>query len=243
MNGARCRMQKHPAWRKIKKLSTKRLREESFCLMYHQNMAEDFLAKFTGNTNGAKLLRLFTFNAEELYTAAQAAKRSGATSRSLSKELVLLERLDLIKKVKVEIRTKQGSKSVEGKQKIDTWKFNADSKHAAAVKKFVHEVSPVQYDRVVRAIRKSGKPTAVILSGCFVGDPTRPADLIIAADTFNESRLEKAVKDLEPSVGREIRYAAFTTPEFRYRLTVQDRLLRDTLDFPHLILLDKTRLL
>ena len=76
-----------------------------------------------------------------------------------------------------------------------------------------------------------------------MGDPSRPADLLLAADGYNESRIEQAVRKLEPQIGREIRYAVFSTPEFRYRLTVHDRLIRDTLDFPHLILLDKTRLL
>mgnify|MGYP000556016575 CR=1 FL=1 len=62
-----------------------------------------------------------------------------------------------------------------------------------------------------------------------------------AADTLNERRLEVAVKELEPIFGHELRYAGFSTPEFRYRLTVQDRLLSDTLDFPHRILLDRTK--
>ena len=66
---------------------------------------------------------------------------------------------------------------------------------------------------------------------------------LLAADGLNEGRLERAIRTLEPEFGREIRYAAFSTTEFRYRLTVQDRLIRDTLDYPHLVLLDKTRLL
>ena len=76
-----------------------------------------------------------------------------------------------------------------------------------------------------------------------MGDPSRPADLLVAADALNEGRLETAVRALEREFGREIRYAAFSAPEFRYRMTIQDKLLRDTLDFPHLVLLDKTRLL
>src|SRR3989344_847814 len=39
------------------------------------------------------------------------------------------------------------------------------------------------------------------------------------------------------------REAAFSTPEFRCRLTIQDKLIRDTLDFPHLVLWDRARLL
>jgi hypothetical protein len=53
--------------------------------------------------------------------------------------------------------------------------------------------------------------------------------------------METAMRTLEAIFGRELRYAAFPTAEFRYRMTVQDKLLRDTFDFPHRILLDRTR--
>jgi len=51
------------------------------------------------------------------------------------------------------------------------------------------------------------------------------------------------VRTLEPKFGREIRYTILSTPEFRYRLTVQDRLLRDVLDFPHRILINRAGIL
>jgi hypothetical protein len=171
------------------------------------------------------------------------AKRAGISQKAAEEQIKYLEKLGLVKQGKpVQLVAGAGKRRLE-KQKETAWMYDHSHKYAAAVAKFVHEVSPVEYDRVVKVLKRSGKPTAVILSGCFVGDPSRPADLIVAADSLNERLLEQAVKQLEPTMGREIRYAAFSTPEFRYRLTVQDRLLRDTLDFPHLILLDKTRLL
>ncbi len=207
-------------------------------------MVEDFLGKFVGGQNRAQLLRIFVFNQRESFTLAQASKRSGLSEKATKEEIKSLEQLDIIKEGKFTITLGNGTgRSVQGKQKEHTWIFNTQCKYAAAISKFVYEVSPMRYDNVVAALRRSGRPTAVILSGNFVGDPTRPADLIVALDVFNERRLEQAVKGLEPVYGLEIRYAAFSTPEFRYRLTVEDRLMRDTLDFPHLVLLDKTRLL
>jgi hypothetical protein len=134
-------------------------------------------------------------------------------------------------------------RSVGGRQKEPAWTVNANFKYLPALSKFVHEVSPVHYKGIVLNLRRAGRISAVVLSGCFMGDMSRPADIIIAVDGLNENRLESAVKALEPQVGREIRYAAFSTPEFKYRLTTQDRLLREVLDYPHLILLDKTKLL
>ena len=207
-------------------------------------MADDFLGSFMSDKNRAQLLRVFVFNQRESFTLMQAAKRSGLPVKVVAEEIKFLERLGIVKNGKFSIVLANNEKrTVQGKQKEHTWTFNLQWKYAAAISKLIYEVSPMRYDNVVDALKRSGRPTAVILSGCFVGDLTRPADLIVAADALNETRLEQAVRGLEPSLGREIRYAAFSTPEFRYRLTIQDRLIRDTLDYPHRILLDRTRLL
>src|SRR3989338_7893661 len=207
-------------------------------------MADDFLSKVLGNAARAKVLRAFIFSPTELFTLPTVAKRSGAPLKAVAKEIKALEDIGIIKKGKLTITLANTSKRlVSGKQKEQTWHFNTDFKHGRALSKFVHEVSPVSHSSIILALKGSGRLAAVVLSGSFVGDPTRPADLIIAADGLNEGRLARAIRTLEPEFGREIRYAAFSTTEFRYRLTVQDRLIRDTLDFPHLVLLDKTRLL
>ena len=141
------------------------------------------------------------------------------------------------------LKNNPSQKILAGKQKVASWILDTDFKHSRALSSFVHEVSPVRHDLVMQALKRGGKLAAVILSGNFMGDPSRPADLLVAVDAVNEGRLDKAIRDLEPTFGREIRYAAFSTPEFRYRLTIQDRLIRDTLDYPHLVLLDRTRML
>lgn len=204
-------------------------------------MADDFLGSFLGNPNRARVVRIFSLNPSEVFTLPLVAKRSGANVASVAREIKVLEKLGVLKKARFTIRV--GRKQVSGKQKEKAWAYDPDFKYAAALMKFVHEISPVQHKKMVEALRRGGRLSAVILSGSFLGDPTRPADLIIAAEGLNESRLEAAIRGLEPAYGREIRYAAFSTPEFRYRLTIQDRLIRDTLDYPHLVLLDRMRLL
>ena len=206
-------------------------------------MAEDFLASFLGSPNRARVLRVFVLNQSQVFSAAQAAKRAGSSSSTVSREIKALEQVGILKKAKFSIQVGKAKKVVMGKQKEAAWSFNPDFKHASALSKFVHETAPVQYKAIVTALKGSGRVSAVILSGSFMGDPSRPADLLLAVDGLNESRLETAIKRFEPALGREIRYAVFSTPEFRYRLTIQDRLIRDTLDYPHLVLLDKTRLL
>lgn len=208
-------------------------------------MKDDFLAKFIGSPARSQILRVFMFNPSEPFTLPALSKRAAISPQAAAREVKVLEALDIIKKGRqMSITLANGTKRVvSGKQKVYTWTVNPDFKQLRALSSFVHEVSPIKYESIVAQLRRSGKVSAVILSGNFVGDETRPADLIVALDSLNERRLESAIKSLEPTIGREIRYAAFSTPEFRYRMTIQDRLIRDTLDYPHLVLLDKTRLL
>lgn len=214
---------------------------------------DDFLSSFIGSRDRAQLLRAFLFNQSEIFTIAEAAKRAGISVRAAEREAKALAKLGLVKKGRsvlvrtVSTKPAKGGKKDAGKramQKVTiAWGVNLEHKQLRALSNFVQDVSPIHYENIVGALKKTGKIAAVILSGSFMGDPSRPADIIVAADSYNERRLEMAIKVLEPAFGREIRYAAFTTPEFRYRLTIQDRLIRDTLDYPHLVLLDKTRLL
>ncbi len=213
-------------------------------------MSEDFLTQLLNPTR-AKLLRVFALNQAEIFTAASAGKRAGVHAAVATREIKALEKIGILKKGKFSIHVGKGKrvtgkpavKIVTGKQKEPAWTFDQDFRHAGALSKFVHEVSPVHHKAIVGALKGSGRLTAIVLSGSFMGDPSRPADLIVAGDSLNEGRLEAAIKTLEPGLGREIRYAAFSTPEFRYRLTIEDRLLRDTLDYPHQVLLDTARLL
>ncbi len=201
-------------------------------------MAQDFLATFVGSRDRARVLRLFIFNLMESFTIQQIAKRSGVSARAVAEAIKELERFGIVKKGMLSIQVGVG-KRVEGKQKEQMWAIDQEFRYLRAVSSFVHEVSPIPNDEIINALKSSGKFSTIILSGVFVGDPSRPVDLLLAADMFHETRLERAIRELEPMLGRDIRYAVFTTPEFRYRLTIQDRLIRDTLDYPHLVLLDK----
>ena len=213
-------------------------------------MADDFLAIFIGNTARARIVRAIVFNESEPLTLSQMAKRSGMSPRVVQREVRVLEALGIIRKAKSAPAPKRAwklskrkVKKTAAKKTESAWGLNPDFKYARALSMFVHEVSPLRYDKIVAALKRTGKISLIIVSGAFMGDSSRPADLLVAGDGLSEPRVEQAVRVLEPHFGREIRYAILSTAEFRYRLTVQDRLIRETLDYPHLVLLDKGKLL
>lgn len=208
---------------------------------------EDFLALFVDSSALARVLRAFIFDQSGVFSLAQVSKRAGVSAAMAKLEIQVLTKLGIIKgrSIAVTAMPTNGAKASEkfARKFEKVWFIDPDFKHLRALSAFVHEVSPAQYGVVLDALKRIGKLGVVILSGTFLGDASRPVDLLVAAEGLSEGRLDDAVRKLEPMFGREIRYAAFSTPEFRYRLTVQDRLIRDTLDYPHTVLLDRGHLL
>src|SRR3989344_5371441 len=80
-------------------------------------MAEAFLAAFLGSPNRARILRFFVLNQSQVFSAAQAAKRAGASSSTVSREIKALEQVGILKKAKFSIQVGKTKKIVMGKQK------------------------------------------------------------------------------------------------------------------------------
>lgn len=196
----------------------------------------DFLSSFTTPLR-ASLIRTFALNDRVGFPLSEIAQRAGVSPKVVQKELRTLIDIGIVKEAAGE------GASTKERAANTRYFFNERCKYANALATFVHEVTPENFDDVERALRGAGKMSTIVLSGIFIGDTKRPADLLLVADSVNEKRLENALRRFEPKYGREIRYTLFSTPEFRYRMTINDKLLRDTLDYPHRLLLNKKNLI
>lgn len=207
-------------------------------------MQNDFLTQILGNPIRAKVLRFFILNDTEMFTRAETARRNGISERAAQKEIDALQKMSTLKKEKVRSEAHKGNQKRKKASKSEwAWSVDENFRFSRALSTFVHEISPMQFKAIEESLKGTGRLAVVILSGVFTGDLSRPTDILIVGDYMNENRLERAVKSFEPHVGREIRYAIFSTPEFRYRLTVHDKMVSDTLDYPHRVLLNRGNLL
>ncbi len=185
----------------------------------------DPLAKLFGSAARVKLLRLFLFNEETTFLAADAAFRARLTKDASRKELTQLVGMGIIRK-------KAGK---EGTGYIADRKF----RHYDALQAFLRASTDVSDSEIVTALKKAGSVRLVVLSGLFTGAVESKVDLLIVGDRLEERPLANAVRLLEAELGRELNYACFTSEQFKYRLGVYDRLLRDIFDYPHRVILDK----
>jgi hypothetical protein len=183
------------------------------------------LAKIFGSPARLKTLRLFLFNQDAAFTIEDVATRTKLAREVARREIAELAAAELIRK--------------KGKRAPSSYQVNPRYEHLAALSVFVRETTSVQPARVMEGLRRAGNLRLVALSGHFTGILEPQVDLLVVGDNLDERALAQAVHGLEAELGREIRYASFATADFRYRLGVYDRLLRDIFDYPHRLLIDK----
>ena len=73
----------------------------------------------------------------------------------------------------------------------------------------------------------------IVIAGVFIQEPESRVDMLIVGDGVKKTALENTIKLLESELGKELKYAYFTTQDFQYRLSMFDKLIRDVLDYPH----------
>lgn len=183
------------------------------------------LAKLFGSPARLKMLRLFMFNQGTTFDIDTIVART-----KLSKEVVRGELADLLA---ASFLRKKGARAAT------RYQMNPRFEHREALDTFIRETTSIRPQAIIAALRKAGTLRLVLLSGHFTGILESQVDLLVVGDHLNERALASAVHALEAELGREIRYAFFPTADFRYRLGVYDRLLRDIFDYPHRLLVDK----
>jgi hypothetical protein len=183
------------------------------------------LAKIFGSPARLKVLRLFIFNQSVSFTLAEVAERTKLNAEVVRRELTELVSVSLLKK--------------KGTRVTARYQVNPRFEHLAPLDTFIRDTTSVSQQNIIAGLRRAGTLRLVVLSGLFVGMIEPQVDMLVVGDILDERILATTIRSLEAELGREIRYASFATSDFRYRLGVYDRLLRDVFDYPHRILIDK----
>lgn len=185
----------------------------------------DPLAQIFGTPSRLKTLRLFIFNHDKSFTTDEVSKRLKLTKESARYELKELSECGLLKK--------------KGERASVRYQINSKFEYLGALDEFIRDTTNVSPKIITTILRKVGTLQLVVLSGFFTDVIESQIDLLIVGDHLDNKAIARAVHSLEADLGREIRYASFTTEDFRYRFGVYDRLLRDIFDYPHHRLVNK----
>ena len=188
--------------------------------------------KIFGSAARVRLMKLFLFSPEDMLTRTEVASRARVSQREAQKELRLLRKVGVVRE-RVVVREGDGRK-----RKAPGYGLNPDFPHVAAFRDLFLSVS-VDRKTLARRIARHGKIQLIVAAGLFQNDQDGRLDLLVVGDDLKDRGLKTAIADLEAEVGRQLRYAIFPTADFRYRMGMCDRLVRDIFDYPHEVLVDR----
>ena len=179
------------------------------------------VAHIFGGEAKVKIMRLFVFNHNQSFGAKEISDRTKERLVKVRKELRALMKSGLLK------------------TKLRGYTLNEDYPYLSALENFLIDASPLTEKEIVRKISRVGNIKLILIAGVFLHDPESRVDILVVGDHIKKGMLVSAISALEAELGKELRYAAFETNDFKYRIGVYDKLIRDILDFPHQKIVNK----
>ena len=198
------------------------------------------LSKLFGSEAKVKIMRLFLFNKDKIYSKSDIRRKSKVALGVMGKIIGQLQKAGLIKKRNFIKEEKKGKKSV--RKKTMGWMLNQECSYFKTLQNLMIENNLLAPEQIIKILNRAGKLKLVIISGIFIQDWDSRVDMLIVGDKLKMKKLEGAMQKIESNIGKELTYAVFETPEFLYRLKIYDKLIRDILDYPHEKILKKIEL-
>ncbi len=199
---------------------------------------DNVLATLLGSAAKAKLLRLFVSNPDSAFSINELQSSTKLRKESIQKELRPLLKIELLKQS--DCKKEQKGKTKKARiVKTKCFALNPSFKDLRALRQFVLNIDPADDSEIAQKLKKVGNIKLLLVSGVFLQDNEARVDILIVADKIKEATLKRAISEIEAYIGKEITYADMSSEEFKYRLSMYDRLLRDIFDGNYKIIVDK----
>ena len=174
-----------------------------------------------GGEAKVKIMRLFIFNPSLTLAPFEVAKRAKERLSSVRKELRTLAKAGLIK------------------HRAKGFSLDSSYPYLGAVEDFLVDATPLSSKEIIKKISRAGNIKLILTSGVFLHDKDSRVDILVVGDHLKGAKLLSIIHSIEAELGKELRYAAFETADFQYRLGIYDKLIRDILDSRHEKVLNK----
>ena len=202
------------------------------------------LSKLFGSELRVRLMRMFLFNPDCAFDMDHISEKTGEKARSVEKEIMALRKMGMIKpdklsKVVIVRKATKNKKAIERKRVFKAWSLDNSFPLTNALADFLIRTHSLERKSLVKRLEKAGRIKAVLVAGIFTQDSESRMDLFVVGDNIKTSSIDRIVKSMESDMGRDIRYAALSMPDFAYRVSMNDKLVRDVLDFPYEAIVDK----
>jgi hypothetical protein len=174
-----------------------------------------------GGEAKVKIMRLFIFNPGTIFTPTDVALRTKEKPSTARKEAHILVKAGLIKR------------------RAKGFTLNPSYLYLPAIEDFLIDATPLSEKEIIKKVSRAGNIKFILISGVFLHDKDSRVDILVVGDHLKQTKLISIMRSIESELGKELRYAAFETTDFQYRLSIYDKLIRDILDSRHEKILNK----
>lgn len=206
-------------------------------------MEHNILENLLGSVPRARILRLLIRNPDERFHFEVLVSRSQVRPEVARAELKKFVRLGLILRSADRVA---GTKKIRGRtqfRKVPTYQANKDFIAFRELRALIGQASVAPRKKLLRQLNAVGRIKLAVLSGIFISDGDNARiDLLVVGDNLNRRKFSAFLARTESELGKSIHHTIMDTEEFRYRMDMYDRFLRDILEYPHEKLINKLNL-
>jgi biotin operon repressor len=187
------------------------------------------IEKFFGSAARVRIMRYFLSHREESMTTEHLAQVTKMSKQAVSKEINFLKKLGFLQEMIIEefYENIANNKKVIKSKKLSGVSLNKDYNYNESLAVLLLDFRFIDKKALSESFKIHGKVKLLVLGGIFTGEEKSKLDILVVGDSLDKSGIEKAIKNIEAEMGTELRYSAFETDEYQYRLTMYDRFLRD----------------
>lgn len=199
------------------------------------------LGKIFGSENRVKILRFFLAHPDEQIELEELSKKVKVKSVELKKEIKNLIAIDFLNELTLieDVEIKVGKKIKIKPKKSYGLELNKNYVFADSLAALLLDFRFIDRKELLEDFKKFGKIKLLCLGGVFMQDEENKLDLLLAGDALDKDKIDDYIKKLEADFGTELKYAVFESEEFRYRINIFDRLIKDFWKRPHEKILER----
>ncbi|MEN9390307.1 MAG: hypothetical protein RLZZ283_407 [Candidatus Parcubacteria bacterium] len=183
------------------------------------------IAKIFSSPLRTKIVKFLSAQPGALVAAADVAPIVGASRPKVLSELRSLARMDMV----LARSSRTGT----------AYEWNTEHVLAPEISTFLEDATTPTDDEIADAFKKIIGVTHVVAAGLLADETRSPLDLLIVTRRPKDQGLKLAVKKVEALSAVPIRYAIMELKEYEDRKQAYDRLIRDTLDFKHRVVVGR----
>ncbi len=193
----------------------------------------EILGKLLGGIPRVKMMRLFLLNQEAGFELADIADRCRIASTHARRGVTQLAGMELIVKRPLTKEVTHARTGKITKKRVQGWFLNPSFPYIHELRQLLVEGEFFKHAELAKRFKPAGRIQLLVVSGIFIQNSESRLDLLIVGDNLKRNIIQKTVSVLESELGRELAYATFETADFKYRVSMYDKLLRDVFDYPH----------